>query len=300
LIFFHLFSTFFRLPIQLARSLRISPFRKATLGDFQDNKLLKKKKRPAMKSFIITTVAILFALALTFAGNAQADQLSGWVAQNTWSTLKDDGTNHNVYVTPMRVNNLTTGQENFLLFCGDFRTPTSNAYSSSAGQSYQAYAMGADEVFYTDKQKSMINDIFGHAHAAAFTADGAIIDPVYAQAIQLCVWKVLHEQTDSMNILTGSFALAGNYTSAVVNATNSMLSALAGETSWESLGMGEYTNYDLTVYIAEGGKDVSQTLISVTGSQNRIEAPTDAPEPATMLLIGLGGIGLAAVRRMRR
>jgi hypothetical protein len=66
--------------------------------------------------------------------------------------------------------------------------------------------------------------------------------------------------------------------------------------------MEDYVDYDLTVYVAEGGKTVSQTLISVTGSPNRepFESTTATPEPATMLIFGLGLAGLGFARRMKK
>jgi hypothetical protein len=158
-------------------------------------------------------------MALTVA--ARADYLTGGVAMTTWSTLQSDHGVQSVYVTPMRVQNHTTDQ-NFLLFCGDFYTSTSAAYSSAAGQSYNSYAMSSSSIdFYSDMQKSRINDLFGHAYSSAFDLSGNILNSTYAQAIQLSIWSILHEGTDNYNILDGSFRLVSNYNDTVVNATNS-------------------------------------------------------------------------------
>jgi hypothetical protein len=254
---------------------------------------------------ISTTLTLAAVLTVIFSSFAHADFLSGNVAQNTWSTLTTPDGAHSVYVTPMRVTNNTTEQKDFLLFCGDFFTSTTAAYGSAAGQEYNAFAMSSSAIdFYSDTQKSRIDDLFGHSYASAFDLDGNILNSVYAQAIQLSIWSILHEETDNYNILDGSFRLTSNYSMDVVNATNSLLGAVIGDIDWSTLGMDAFVDYDLTVYVAEGGKTVSQTLISVTGSPNRepVEGSNATPEPTTMLIMGLGlaGLGLARARRMKK
>ena len=256
---------------------------------------------------ISTTLTLAVVFAIVFSSVVHADFLTGNVAQNTWSTLTTPDGAHSVYVTPMRVTNNTTEQNDFLLFCGDFFTSTTAAYGSAAGQEYNAFAMSSSAIdFYSDIQKSRIDDLFGHSYASAFDLDGNILDSVYAQAIQLSIWSILHEETDNYDILDGSFRLTSNYNMDVVNATNHLLSAVIGDLDWSALGMDSFVDYDLTVYVAEGGKSVSQTLISVTGSPNREEpeggSGAATPEPTTMLIMGLGlaGLGIASARRRKR
>ena len=243
-----------------------------------------------MKKAIVFAVSVVFAMMFSIV--ARADLLTGHVAMTTWSTITNGSAVNSVYVAPMYVTNHTTEQADFLLFCGDFTVSTSTAFNNGAGQEYNAFSLDSPSVsFYSDVQKSRINDLFGYVYSSAFDLDGNILNGTYAQAIQLSIWSILHEETDNYDILDGSFRLTGNYTIDVVNVTNLLLSAVLGDISWSSIGMDEFIDYGLTVYVADGGTNVSQTFISVTGPSSL------TPEPATLLIFGLGLAGLGLARR---
>jgi hypothetical protein len=249
-----------------------------------------------MTRFIAFTLCVSFIVVSVTV--ACADVLTGKSAMSVGATVVNDGVSNSVYVSPMRVDNHTTDQRDFLLFCGDFNISTSATFGTT-GQEYGAFALASPSVsFYSDVQKDRINDLFGYTYATAFDLDGNILNTVYAQAIQLAIWSILHETTDDYNILEGSFRLANNYNSSVVSTTNALLDAVLGNITWGSIGLGDFFDYDLTVYVAEGGNHVSQTLISVTGTPNREPNPT--PEPATMLMFGLGLAGLGLTHRLRK
>ena len=241
-----------------------------------------------------TLVALWSLVAVLSASSANADMLRGDVVLNSTATIWNNGVSQGAYVTPMSINNLTTNQT-LMAFCGDFTVGTSSAFSSSAGEAYGAHSLFSPTLaLYSDLQKSQINDLFSYTYASAFDLSGNVINSVYAQALQLVVWEILTETGSGWNILSGSFYATG-LGSGVAAATNSWLDVLSGTSTWESLGFTDAINYDMTVYVAEGGSHASQTLISITGPP-----PPVVPEPATMLIFGIGAVAAAPYFRRKK
>lgn len=247
-----------------------------------------------MRTNLILAMVVLSAFMM-IARPASADLLTGDVfSTSIIAQFSDNGTTGNVYVSPMKVNNLTSG-ETMAAFCGDFRTNTSSAFSTT-GQEYGSFGLkSSDLTIYTDLQKTAIDSLFGNVYDSAFNLDGTIIDQAVAVAMQICLWEILSESSGTLDISTGSFKLVSSIDHSVLDLVNSWSSALMGSTSWESLGY-DYTHYAIDVYVADGGMTASQTLINVNPN-----SPV-TPEPATWAIIGLGMVGLTIplVRRMRR
>ena len=237
-------------------------------------------------------VALLSLATILSTSSVKGDMLRGDVVLNSTATIWNNGVSQGTYVTPMKVGNLTTDQT-LLAFCGDFTVSTTPAFNSPTGEAYGANSLFSPTLtLYSDLQKSLINDLFSYTYASTFDLDGNVINSVYAQALQLSIWEILMESESSWSILSGSFYATG-LASGVAATTNDWLDVLSGASTWESLGFTTAIDYDLTVYVAEGGVNASQTLISITGP------PTTAtPEPATMLIFAIGAV--AAVPYLRR
>jgi hypothetical protein len=73
------------------------------------------------------------------------------------------------------------------------------------------------------------------------------------------------------------------------------LSVLNGETTWDALGL-VAMDYELVVFVPADGVYASQTLLGVVGLKQTIATP----EPATMLIFGLGVVATAPYLRRRK
>lgn len=255
-----------------------------------------------MRKIIVLSMLLVLGLSLNV---ARADILTGGVLfDDTLATFSYSGTSSpNVYLTPMAVTDTETS-ENFTAFCADIRITTSGAFGSGSGQEYNRgnldslrHSYGSGETNF-DAMINMIQDLFSYTYSSAFDQDGVVYDPTVARAIQMAVWEVLTEVGGNPNepfygIRTGDFQYTGG-NNELANLTDSYLQAMQGDCTWESLGL-EYTpGVNLIVYTAVG---TSQPLIRVDGPTSSNAA---TPEPATLLVLGLGLAGLPAVRRFRK
>ncbi|MDR2116529.1 MAG: PEP-CTERM sorting domain-containing protein [Planctomycetaceae bacterium] len=201
--------------------------------------------------------------------------------------------------------------QNFRVFCVDYFTQTSEDFRDPLiGQEYDAVALDSPSMtLYTQAQKDALNSFFSHVYSTIYDVNGNIIDDANAYFYQLVVWEIVHETSGELNIADGAFGIDNaakypdpnnrkdavydhDYYNATVGIVNSWLNAITGTITWDSLGFDTITDHNLTIYVAEGGIDVSQTLISVVSPIT--------PEPATMLIFGIGIAALPWLRRRIR
>jgi hypothetical protein len=198
--------------------------------------------------------------------------------------------------------------QNFRVFCIDYFTQTTTEFRNPLlGQEYDAVALDSPSMtLYTQAQKDALNSLFSHVYSTIYDVNGDIIDDANAYFYQLVVWEIVHETSGTLNITDGALGITNAatypnpddptvavvdtaYYNTTVRIVNSWLDAIAGKTTWESLGYDTITNHNLTVYVAEGGQTIAQTFISVV-------SPI-VPEPATMLIFGIGITILSCFRR---
>ncbi|MDR3197827.1 MAG: PEP-CTERM sorting domain-containing protein [Planctomycetaceae bacterium] len=201
--------------------------------------------------------------------------------------------------------------QNFRIFCIDYYTSTTTEFNDPfIGQEYNATALDSPTMtLYTQAQKDALNSFFSHVYSTVYDINGDIINDANSYFYQLVVWEIIHETAGTWDIADGIFGIQDaatfdnpatggsahydrDYYNTAVGVINSWLDAITGDITWESIGYGTITDHTLTVYVAEGGQNVSQSFISVV-------SPT-TPEPATILMFGIGIIALPCLRRVRK
>ncbi|MDR3110016.1 MAG: PEP-CTERM sorting domain-containing protein [Planctomycetaceae bacterium] len=262
-----------------------------------------------MNTIKITSIVALMTVA-AFASYAKADTLhydkqEGMLLDHRFEYY-DNITGQNSYweyTSAFKANSDTLG-DTFRLFCVDQHTHTSSTFDSKFGQTYYTDALNSESMtLYNQTQKDALNSLFSHVYSTVFDTNGDYINKssVGAFVYQMAVWEIVHEQSGVYAIDSGTFGVKSaktgsaddiDFYNSAVGLANSWFDAIAGNVNWDLIGYDTVTNYDLTIYVAEGGKDISQTFISVVNTE---DAAT--PEPASMLIFGLGIAGLGLARR---
>ncbi len=192
---------------------------------------------------------------------------SSTVTENTWATtikvkLTDDGEAMN-------------GGNWFDAFCVDIYQ---NIYATS--YSNTPVSLVAPSAVHGGLQAAWLYNTYYSTTANAATIAG----------LQVAIWEVITDDYSNFNLSGGNFAVTSS-NSAIISNANSFLNNL--KVNYDPTGL------DSMFAIMQNGKYQDQLIkYSLPGVVG--DPPAGTPEPATMILMGIGMIALAGYKKFRK